>query len=244
MLPWDEEHCAWRGEHRHSGPGGCRIQVEAANRYAADMAKRWHRLNMAARKRARVTEPVVCAIAWEAQRRGAPHCHVVVIVNGPGERYSEALLELAPRYGFGVVHDRGYSVKGAYAHAAYLAKYVVKDGAREVARREAVFEASLLPRKALWVSPLLVRRSGATMAVSRHLRGLWAFAEGFRDSAPRYRDSIEAAWVSYWFRVGRKGRDKVPRSIVVRDYGDDPRWGLWSWPGELWDAPVLTPAAA
>src|SRR5690349_2907101 len=91
-LPWDEDHCRWMGPHRHSGPRGCRIQVEAASEWASDLGQRFHQLCMAARKRAGVREPVVCARAWEAQNRGAPHCHMVVIVNGAGEAFVEALL--------------------------------------------------------------------------------------------------------------------------------------------------------
>lgn len=49
----------------------------------------------------------MCARAWEAQNRGAPHCHMVTIVNPAGERFVAALLELAPLYGFGTVHDKG-----------------------------------------------------------------------------------------------------------------------------------------
>ena len=54
--------------------------------------------------------------------------HMVTIVNPAGERFVGALLELAPLYGFGTVHDKGYAARGGYAHAAYLAKYVAKDG--------------------------------------------------------------------------------------------------------------------
>ena len=72
VLPWDEQHCAWMGPHKHSGPLGCRIELEAAYVWATDLEQRFHRLCAAARKRGRVSEPVVCARAWEAQNRGAP----------------------------------------------------------------------------------------------------------------------------------------------------------------------------
>lgn len=232
VLPWDEEHCAWMGPHKHSGPLGCRIRFEAANAWAIDLGKRFHGLCAAARKRARVFEPVVCARAWEAQDRGAPHCHMVTIVNPAGERFVEALLELAPLYGFGTVHDRGYAARGGYAHAAYLSKYVTKDGRDELARRESLFEAVLLPRQMVWVSPVLTRRSGATMTVSRLVRSVWAFAEGYRETLPAFKDSVQRAWVYYWRRVAMRGREKIPRSVVPRDWGLYEPWEALSWPGE------------
>lgn len=231
-LPWDEKHCAWMGPHRHSGPLGCRIRVDAAMQWATDLGERFHRLCAAARKRARVSEPVVCARAWEAQDRVAPHCNMVTVVNAAGERFVDALLELAPQYGFGTVRDRGYATHGGYAHAAYLAKYVTKYGTDEHERRASIFEASLLPRQTVWVSPILTRRSGATMAVSRLVRSLWAFAEGYRETMPTFRDSIQKAWTYYWRRVAMRGRLAVPRSVVPRDWGPHEPWGARSWPGE------------
>ena len=233
VLPWDEAHCGWMGPHRHSGPLGCRIDVTAANKWATDLEQRFHRLCMAARKRAKAREPVVCARAWEAQDRGAPHCHMVTIVNPAGERFVEALFDLAPLYGFGTIHDKGYAAQGGYAHAAYLSKYVTKDGRDEHARRESIFEASLLPRQTVWVSPVLTKRSGATMTVSRLLRSVWAYGEGYRETLPRFKDGVEEAWVYYWRRVSRRGRQAVPRSCVPRDWGRYVPWSALSWPGEV-----------
>jgi hypothetical protein len=236
VLRWDEENCAWRGPHRHSGPLGCRIRVDDANDWRSTLETQFHRLCMTARKRAGVREPVVVARAWESQTRGAPHCHLVTIVNAQGEAFVRELMELAPLYGFGTVRDKGYAAKGGYAHAAYLSKYVTKDGSDEVARRESVFEASLLPRQSVWVSPILTRRSGATMAVARLVRSLWAFAEQFRETLPKFRDGVQEAWAYYWRRVGLRGRERVPRSIVPRDWGRYEPWSAAAWPGELWEA--------
>jgi hypothetical protein len=134
VLRWDEEHCAWTGPHRPSGPLGCRADVGDANLWCSTLRVSLHRLCMVARKAAGVREPVVAAIAWRSQRRGVPHAHMVVIVNPAGERFVEELLALAPLYGFGTVLDKGYASKGAYAHAAYLSKYLTKDGDDEIAR--------------------------------------------------------------------------------------------------------------
>ena len=162
------------------------------------------------------------------------HCHMVTIVNAAGDRFVEALFELAPLHGFGRVHDKGYAARGGYAHASYLSKYVTKDGYDEHSRRESVFEASLLPRQTVWVSPVLTKRSGATMTVSRLVRSVWAFAEGYRRNAPDVQGRrSEPAWVSIWRRVATRGRDNVRRSVVPRDWGwSQPSGGRWARPGE------------
>jgi len=237
VLPWDEDHCRWQGAHTHSGPAGCRIDLGAAAAWRVDLEQRFHRLTMAARKRARVHEPVIAALAWEVQERGAPHCHIVTTVTRAGEAFVTALMEMAPAYGFGTIRDDGYASKGAYAHAAYLGKYMTKhDATVEEQRRRAVYEAALLPKRPVWVSPILTQRSGATMQVARLMRSLWAFAEGYRERPPTYRSGIEAAWVMYWRRVDRRGRANVRRSIVPRDLGTYEPWNAVSWPGEVWSA--------
>ncbi len=207
VLPWDEEHCAWMGPHKHSGPLGCRIEVEAANAWAIDLEQRFHRLCAAARKRGRISEPVVCARAWEAQDRGAPHCHMVTIVNAAGERFVEALFELAPLHGFGTIHDKGYAARGGYAHASYLSKYVTKDGYDEHSRRESVFEASLLPRQTVWVS------AGSHEALGRDDDGIAARAlrVGLRGGIPRNAADVQ-------------GRHTVRLGLLLAPRGD-PRPG-------------------
>jgi hypothetical protein len=97
-----------------------------------------------------------------------------------------------------------------------------------------VLEASLLPRQSVWVSPILVKRSGALMAVARLVRSLWAFGEGFRDTLPTFKDGVQEAWAYYWRRVGSRGREQVPRSVVPRDWGRHEPWSTAAWPGELW----------
>ena len=81
-------------------------------------------------------------------------------------------MSSAPDYGFGTIHDKGYAARGGYAHAAYLSKYVTKDGRDEVARRESLFEASLFPRQTVWVSP------GADSAIGSDYDGVSARAVG------------------------------------------------------------------
>ena len=250
VLPWDDDVCRWRGPHKHSGPLGCRIDAQAAGVWRATLESNYYLLLVAARKKARVHEPVMLARAWEDQQRGAPHCHMVTAVTAAGERFVDALIELAPRYGFGEIRDRGYASKGAYAHAAYLANYVTKYDERiELDRRAMLFEAQFLPRQTIWVSPILTRRSGATMEVARLVRSLWAFAEGYRERPPRARDGVVSAWAFYWRRIGLRGREgrprsSVPRSLVPRDYGSFAPWDTFSWPGEMWAGSAAAPLAA
>ncbi len=239
VLPWDEEHCAWRGPHKHSGPDGCRVQVAALNVWSSDRAAEYHRLQAAARKQAGVREPVVLARAAEPQQRGPVHWHLVVAATPAGERFTRALLELAPRYGFGTVRDQGYTSKGAYAHAHYLAKYLSKEGADQESARGWDVAYSLLPRKPVWVSPILTRRSGTTMEVAKLLRSVWAFEQGYRESLPSFRDGVVEAWVYWWRRVSIKGRATVRRSVVPRDYGSFEPWATLAWPGERWTEVAL-----
>ena len=70
------------------------------------------------------------------------------------------------------------------------------------------------------------------MTVSRLVRSVWAFAEGYRETLPTFKDGVQRAWVYYWRRVAMRGRDNVPRSVVPRDLGAYPPWQARSWPGE------------
>ena len=63
------------------------------------------------------------------------------------------------------------------------------------------------------------------MTVSRLVRSMWAFAEGYRETLPTFKDGVQRAWVYYWRRVAMRGRDSVPRSIVPRDLGVYQPWG-------------------
>ena len=70
------------------------------------------------------------------------------------------------------------------------------------------------------------------MTVSRLVRSVWAFAEGYRERLPTFKDGVQRAWVYYWRRVAMRGRDNVSRSVVPRDWGLYEAWQALSWPGE------------
>jgi hypothetical protein len=49
-LPWDEEHCAPLGNHRHSGLLGCRVAPRAAEEWNQSCSARYGLLRVAARR--------------------------------------------------------------------------------------------------------------------------------------------------------------------------------------------------
>lgn len=177
---------------------------------------RWSALHRRAARRARrVAEEhdVRWALlwkAWELQRRGVLHLHLVVPCGSPGERAaSEAYVaELALEAGwhrFGFV-DRGKLEHGAartscrrlepvepHRAAAYLAAYVSgsgagKEGIMEVARRRSI------PGAVVYVSCGLLRRSGVTMRSLRDRRRIVAryHVDGSCDNAWRAACLVDA----------------------------------------------------
>jgi hypothetical protein len=233
-LPWDREACAWRGPHQCRGRLGCVVEEVAASEWRATLEQRWRRLHQAAARRAGRGASCIIARVWQAQARGVAHVHVVVPSVDAGDAYAESLLELAPCYDFGEEHDGG-RVGPPAAVAWYLSGYLSRPGdTLDVPRRRELAEiAAVLPRRQLYISPHLTRRSGATMRIARLVRSLWALGEGFRDQVPYFRDEVEQAWAYYWFRVGRRGRELVARSVVVPDYGEYEPWAVRSWPGTV-----------
>ena len=154
VLPWDEEHCAWMGPHKHSGPLGCRIELEAAYVWATDLDSGstgyvWPLASAAGQRAGRV-----CAGLGGSELRGAtlPHGH--------DRRTRRGIVSWRrcwssrPLTGSGRTHDKGYAARGGYAHAAYLSKYVTKDGHDEIATRVAL-RGLAASAATVWVSPVL-----------------------------------------------------------------------------------------
>lgn len=231
-LPWDREACAWRGAHHCRGRLGCVVEEAAACEWRATLERRWRQLHQAAAARAGRGSSCIIARVWQAQARGVAHVHIVVPAVPAGDAYVEPLTELAPLYDFGEEHHGG-RVGHPAAVAAYLSGYLSRPGdIPDVPRRRELAElAAILPRRQVYISPHLTRRSGATMRIARLVRSLWALGEGYREDAPYFRDEVEEAWAYYWFRVGRQGRQQARRSMVVPDYGDYEPWVVRSWPG-------------
>lgn len=178
-LPWDEDHCAHLGPHRHSGVLGCRVVPAAAGAWN-DRAPSWwselHREARQAAKRSGADAPELLARIWEEQKRGVLHVHLVVGYTTLGEkrgadRYVEELVERAPAHGFGFV-DRKVDVKEPTAAAAYLSSYFVSGSKGKLSLTESV-KSEAMPRSIVYVAAWLSKRSGITMRSLRLRRYAW-----------------------------------------------------------------------
>lgn len=195
-LPWDEEHCAHRGPHHHSGKTGCRVLPQAARQWNQGIARpEWTRMHRKAAQRAHRRAKAVgktwriVAREWEFQARGVLHMHVVVPMATPTDRicsqvYAEALAEMSERHGFGFV-DRGSKQLQATGSpharlleripqqlaARYLAKYIaaVDPAGGKITLSETVRHPDV-PGHVTYVSRHLTRRTGCTMRTLRERR--------------------------------------------------------------------------
>jgi hypothetical protein len=178
VLPWDAS--------------GTAVEERAAREWNQAAPGQWSKLHACAARDARQVAATLGVEwrllfkAWEYQRRGVLHLHLVVPCGTPGQRraseaYVSGLVARAPRYGFGFV-DRGklaasgprrstrtLAAVEAGRAAAYVAGYVASSGAgkggvAEVAARQGV------PGAVLYISNVLTRRSGVTMRSLRERR--------------------------------------------------------------------------
>lgn len=183
-LPWDDgpdAPCAHRKRHKvHRGPDGCRVQQRAAREWCDTLTWRWAKLRDAARKAtidACKVPPTLLERAYEPQKRGVPHLHLVLGYGSPAEIdaahcFAAELKARASRYDFGFVDakadpDAPFGVRlkpmaGAEA-ARYLASYLVgrtkksksKSGIREnIALRDSLGHP-VMPRSLIWLTPRL-----------------------------------------------------------------------------------------
>ena len=157
-LIWDTSVCTHPPHERCSGPKGCRVQTDAAERCNAVMERSWPQLHARAAMRARrslgrARLSIVAAKVWERQDRGVNHLHLVVPYRmGPERRaidtYVEALKECAPAYGFGFVDcSAKMTGRGGMRAAAYVAKYVGKATAEELRVSRPVHVGAFLTSK-------------------------------------------------------------------------------------------------
>lgn len=178
VLPWDAS--------------GRRVDADAARAWNETAPARWSALHRgAARAARRVADDHgatwrLLVKAWEYQRRGVLHLHLLVPAGTPGElrastAYVRELAGGASAQGFGFV-DRGklpaagargsareLSPVSPHRAAAYVASYVASSGAgkggvAEVARRQGV------PGAIVYVSQRLTAVSGVTMRSLRARR--------------------------------------------------------------------------
>ncbi len=181
--------------------------------WAARMVGQWQLLRNYGSKAVRRSKPdstsgpVVLAYAWQLQRRGAPHLHVIVPAGAVGRAFASAVKASARDYGFGFV-DIKTSTGSALAAALYLSRYVARDIGSGRTRH--------LPLRSVFVSRELCRRAGVGIRIARRVRHLWVFANLDRSAGlPRFTSDCERDWVFYWYRVGRRGRENIPRPGVA-----------------------------
>lgn len=189
----------------------------------------------AARYAARVKGPIVLALKWEAQTRGAPHVQLCIPATPAGERFVREVIARREALGFRELVDKGF-VSSGHLPAFYFAKYAANpEVADETSRRDFIDYEQFLQRRVHYVSRALTMRSGATVRSARLIRSLWAFAEGYREQLPAFRDEIEEAHVRWDDRARRRrqrGDDPPARSVVRPDHGWDERFGVAPWCGE------------
>lgn len=188
-LPWDEEHepCARRRRHVHSGPRGCRVQQRAAREWSDTLSWRWAKLRGAARlatqRQLKRTSgelgppPALLERAYEPQKRGVPHLHVVLGYGTEDQKnaahvFVGELKRLAADYDFGFADGRG---KKAGVHgrgvverhgvelrpmsgedaARYLANYLTgRNSKKKNTIRENISDP-VMPTSLIWLTPAL-----------------------------------------------------------------------------------------
>jgi hypothetical protein len=204
LYPFDPQFCSHSPSERCSGARGCRVAPELAEAFNRRAGKWWSELHRAAKVRAdRATGfkgKLACRV-WEKQKRGLAHLHGVVSVETPEHRrwaqaYITAVVEMAPRYGFGFVdgwHKVGRKFWPGVQAASYLSSYFAGGRGKKLAITENVL-AHDLPRLVVFVGRDLTARSGCTMRSLRNARRLWASREWLTET-PRLelRDWLMAA---------------------------------------------------
>lgn len=231
VLPWDEDYCrSRRGPHTHSGTKGCRVEQRPLREWCETLGFRWAKLRNAAQQATyRATREKygegervwVIERVWEPQKRGAPHCHLVVPFGTPRERYvanlfRDELERLADDYGFGSVQGKLQAISGEQA-ARYLASYLAGRRRKKNSIRENIGDPRL-PKSLLWETPVLSSVSasprmsawrerygirigtGITMRTLRRARHFYACLEGFCEEFPRWSGYEEAVTVAAVFR--------------------------------------------
>jgi hypothetical protein len=226
-LPWDETYCygeLGRRRHRHGGRNGCRVEQRALREWCDTLTWRWGKLRRAAElavKRRYGVAPMILERAWEPQKRGVPHLHLVLPYGTPEERavaqaFADELASRSSEYDFGFVDTR-LRAWDAHGAARYIASYLVGKRNGKATIRENIADPNL-PTGLLWLTPKLTRRTALTIRTLRRARHLWAALDG-RCPEPRWTSLSERLRV-----------EAVYRRLYDRDR-DAPR-----------PSPLLTPA--
>ena len=180
VLPWDPRRCKHRTGVACSGRIGCRIDKRAAELYELRQVENWRLLRQAVVmrcKRAGYSSPLI-ALVLEDQQRGALHWNVVLEEGPAASLVQEAIVELAPSYGFGFV-DRKLNTRSGIVAASYLSGYLTaKGGKKENASVQNVVARTSHHRRIWWVSPRLTQRTHVTMTNLRCGRRVMAARDG------------------------------------------------------------------
>ncbi len=201
-LPWDEDVCRHLGPHEHTGRNGvCKVKPEICDVWNKKAPGQARKLNRVAKLRAdrelsrrgMKEKRGKLAHAWEHQKRGPLHMHLIVPMgtedqDGWGTNvdalwsrlYVGALKELAPTYGFGFVDDHPINEgkpKPAREAAAYLSSYLISGKAEKAAITETV-RSKVVPSVVVYVSRKLTALTFCTMRNMRRARRLFMWRCG------------------------------------------------------------------
>jgi hypothetical protein len=217
VLPWDEGRCTIKEPHVHSGPDGCRVEADAAKDWNLTAPQRWTQLHKHAQQRI-VREfgrrSRVMTRIFQRQKRGVDHVHVVmddetVVESIIVSRYVEHLRELAPRFGFGYVDDRGTRMARGRA-AAYLSGYFAGDETSQLA--QAVANPADAPARPVWIAPTLTQFTHCTMRRLRRVRQLYMF----RRDQPNVFQAAANGRLPVWFR--QQAEHAAVAALLVRTW--------------------------
>jgi hypothetical protein len=193
-LPWDLSLCRHLGPHEHDGRNGvCKIVAHVCDAWNETAPERARELNRVAKLRADRALARLgigekrgkLAHAWEHQKRGALHQHIIVPM-GTEEQdawgtnvdalwsrfYVAALKELSSSYDFGWIDDHPIN-KGeprpAREAAAYLSSYLISGKGHKATITETV-RSRVVPSVVVYVSRKLTARTFCTMRNLRRAR--------------------------------------------------------------------------
>lgn len=191
VLPW-----ACEKDHKHEGWRGCRVDDEAADRWAEQCRENWKRLREDARiatQRATGLLPTILLRVWEPQKRGVPHLHVVLGVATEAERiaarrFHAELMARSVRHGFGFTQRHVKESAGASA-ARYLVGYLLGRSTRKGSIRENIAHPRM-PRSLIWLTPRLTRETLCNMRRLRYARWYLAARAGRCEKAPALRGQL------------------------------------------------------
>lgn len=189
LLPWGEDG---------------KVVLHAAHEWNRTAPKRWSQLHRRAQqevRRALGDGDTVLAYAWQMQRRGVLHLHLVLGFDTGHERsvawrYVQELRARAREHGFGFIDARDRdgragrsTVMEPHRAAGYVSRYL-SDSSQMV---EAI-NAKHRPARLIYVTRRLTRSTSCTMTRLRRARYLYMIRAG--------RSSIvaEAGRLPAWFR--------------------------------------------